>query len=452
MYSLKIAASGALLGAVFGLVACGGSGSSNPAAGAPQAKLSCVDIAGPADPAQDALRDELAPQLAQIPEIGDAATELVNAVATLVDAVDALANGLEALLLEQDPDAFAEHAAGAGDAILCFADELNDALMTLTGGAAGSPLGDLPGVPAVLAQIENLQNVFGEALRGDAQGGDLTALTDQLVVVAAQLAALADQLPANAPDAPLVGDLLMLPSQMLADLAVALDAVGRLDAGATRQAISGLFGSAAALLNGGDLGLPVALPVDGALPVADGFAQAQATFDQGLGLLIEPLFRALSATLAPVTGPQAPFAALLAGTLDGNPPDDVTAALLAALEGGGTAPGGDPIPELSDLLAGVPVLGDLVATALGLAGGGTDLLGSILSGGDGLPSLADALAGIPGLGDAGSPPGVDTLADLIAQLLALDGDGVPVIGALLEGLLSGGNLPDIGGLLGGLLG
>lgn len=426
---------------------CGGGGSSNGPTSSTPLVPGSNQVAGPADPVQDLLT-QLSDGAGDVPVLGDTVSALVGALVSLLDAPDGLASGFQDFLLSQDPQDLITGGQDAGDAILSFAAGLSDTLIQLSEEGEA-----IPGLDAVLPQLLALQEMVRDGFTGTSDGGNLTLVTDTLVEIAGSLGALSGQVPPAVQDAPLVGALLATLGQGSQDLATTLDAVGQLDGKATSDA---LLDSFTHLLTG----LTGALPGGFDAQLTGAVDSAKDTFSGGLALLLDPLFRSLSAVLGPVTGQGAPLNNILPGLLSGNLAGlGGISGLGSLLEGGGTSSGGLPIPVLGDLLAGLPLLGDLLGGILGgaSAGGGLPVLGDVLGGGGNLPLLGDLLQGLPGLSAPGSsaPASLPIIGDLLTSILSLNDGGLPILGDILA---DGGNgaggldIPVIGGLLDGLLG
>ncbi|CAN0255417.1 unnamed protein product, partial [Chrysoparadoxa australica] len=204
-------------------------------------------------------------------------------------------------------------------------------------------------------------------ITGQTDGGDLTAITDLLVQISDQLDVLSGQVPPQVADAPLVGDLLAALGTGADDLGTMLDATGRLDGDDTSAALVGAFNNVLNALSG-------SLPGGAGTALSGAVDQAGIDFENGLAVVLNPLFQALRGVLAPVTGENSPLAPVLgagfAGDFSGFGGEAAFGDLLA---GGGTGSGGTQIPLLSDLLSGLPVLGDVLAGLMGgEAAGGLD--------------------------------------------------------------------------------
>lgn len=437
----------AFMAASLAFVAGCNGGSSGGGGGSDALPVGGNNVVGPADPVQNALLD-LGSGLGGTPVLGDSTEALVAALVSLLDVPDGLAGAFQEFMLSQDPEDLLRGGELSGDALLSFAAGLNEVVIQLTEEGAA-----VPGLDQLAPLLLDLERLVQDGITGETGGGDLTVLTDMLVSVANILYGASQQVPAEVENAPLVGDLLATLAQGTLDLSDILDAVGRLDGDDTSAALVGAFQNLVTGLSG-------SLPGGAGAQLEGAVTEATVLFQNGLALLLEPLFQALRGVLAPVTGSESPFAPLLTSliSLDLEALGGV-GGFGDLLAGGGTAPGGSSIPLLGDLLAGLPLLGDLLGGLLGGdAGGGLPLLGDVLEGGGtgGLPLLGDLLQGLPGLSAPGSsdPLPLPLLGDLLTTLLALDGDGVPVIGGILAAGSTGGglDLPLIGDLLDTLLG
>lgn len=427
---------------------CGGSSGGDSNAVDQPVPVGGNNATGPADPVQDALLG-VGGQLGAAPVVGDTAEALIAALVALLDVPDGLAGGFEQFLMTQDPEALLDGGEISGDALLSFSAGLVETIEQLTEEGKALPGGEL-----LTSLLLDLERQVQEGITGESEGGNLTAVTDLLVQIANLLHGISRQVPEQVESAPLVGDLLSALSGALLDISDLFDAVGRLEGDEASAALVGTLEEVVSELAG-------SLPGGAGGALADAGEQAAALFAGGLGLLLDPLFQVLRGVLAPLTGDESPFGNLLVALLSVDL--DALGGLSGfadTIEGGGTAPGGGQIPLLSDLLAGLPLLGDLLAGLLGgnAAGGLTTLDNVVANGGSGgVPLLGDLLQGLPDLSQPGSSEDISLplLGDLLTTLLALDGDGVPVIGSILSagGDGSGGlDLPLIGDLLDALLG
>lgn len=336
-----------------GLSACGGSGSEGKvlAAASNPRQLECVNTPGQFDLAQSALAQNAAPAAAQLPVGGVAARDMTESLAWLIDSLDGLTGGLQKLAATQDPNALLAGLQATGNSILCSTDRLSTALIALNLDAAKASA-PLPVIPQVLDRIVDVQMAMEAAYSGAAPGGNLTALTGSLRDLALSLQGLSAQLPALPGSSPYLSALPGTLSGVTYDLAQVLDSTGRLDAAGTASAISTLL-TRAAVPYAFAGGIATGLPPDVLLQSAGALGQVRGTFNSGLGLVLDPLFRALSAVLAPVMVPQVGFSAIVSGGLAGIPGTPATGSLsqlLALLPGGGIAPSGLSIGLLGDLL------------------------------------------------------------------------------------------------------
>lgn len=436
-------------------------------------------VAGPLDPVQGALIDEIGAQLVVLPQLGEPLVHVVTALGRLLDVVDALAASGETLFVERDPAAGGDALSGGALAVQCGAKSLAQAYMDSPLAAA------LPtSSQQLVEELAELTLVFsGEDSIGLAGLEDLTSrlaaiatrLSGMVSVVQnfpellpAELGDAAGQIPAEA-----LFPLLDAPAVLLANLAELLESAGGLHGQQTADAVAvtltDLLGAVAAFD-----------PSGSATGLLD---EAQAHLSGGLGLILVPLFDAIQTGLGgSATGL---FSSFLVDGIDGFPgaPNPLATYL------GGNAPGGD---SLTDLLAGVPLLGDLLGLVLASSGSGfafadadagKALLHDLLNGAgpEGAESLLAALtvAGTQlqalapaGLGDGGAAFASDgealqALLGLIEDNPAgalldklrttLGGGSVPVyaaadLGAALEALFT--EIADLsgGGLLGSLLG
>lgn len=410
---------------------CGGSSSGSDSDGnngpGTSVPIGGNNLVGPADPIQDALV-QAGEGAEAAPVLGDPASALISSLVALLDAPDGLATGFQNFIGSQDVNDLFDGGENAGNAILSFASGLEEALIQLTEEGQA-----IPGSEALLPTLIALQEAVQDGTSGANDGGNLTVVTDLLVQLAGQLDGLADQVPAQAQDAPLIGDLLTALSGGAGDLAIILDSVGRLDGDDTSAALIASFENVLDALTG-------SLPGDAGAMLPAAVTDATAQFQRGLAIVLNPLFQGLRGVLAPITGDSSPLAGLLSGDIDGLAPGD-----------------GAGIP----LLSGLPLLGDILPQLPGGEGLGDGGLGSLTmileqGGTGGIPLLGDLLANIPGLSQPGGtdPISPAALTDLLTSLFSLNEGGVPVLGDVL-GMAGGAdnlNPGDFGSILQGLLG
>lgn len=454
---------GALLAASMALTACGGSGGG----GSPVVDSGPRDVppagqnavAGPVDPVQEVLT-QVGAGAAQVPALGPASQSLVDGLVSLLDAVDGLAGGFREFLTTQNPDALLQGGRQAGSAILSFSGGLQEALLELN--QTGQ---QIPGLGSVLAQLETLQQQVRDATFGAAEGGDISAVTNTLRDLVVTLGDLQSVLPAQLKNRDQVSSLLNVVGNAADDLAVVLDETGQLDGTGTGQALVALVEHLANNLAGvfpGDVGTQLTAPLN----------QFTGTFQQGLAVLLEPLFQTLRGVLAPVTGADAPLNILGgSGDLAGVDRSEVKGPLfklgdlLAALQGIGGSGGAAALQNALSAGGSIPLVGDLLQTVLAGAGAGGqtpslpvigDLLGSLLAGsGSGALPIDDLLSAGGSLGAGGL---VDALTGLLDKLLGLAGGLSATDGGFLGNGASAGLLGTVqslldtvlGGLLGGL--
>lgn len=441
---------GLIMAASLTLAGCGSSGGGGGSdgngggGGATVVPVGGNNLLGPADPVQDALIDA-GNGAGDAPVVGDTAAALLSALVALLDAPDGLASGFQDFATSQDPNDLFAGGEDAGAALLSFAAGLSETLIQLSEEGQA-----IPGSDALLPTLLDLQQQVQDGLSGASNGGDLTAITDLLVQLSGQLAGLSGQVPPQVADAPLVGDLLAALGTGSADLATILDSVGRLNGDDTSAALTQAFQNVLSALTGSLPGVGDNAMLTGAV------SDATMQFERGLAIVLNPLFQALRGVLAPITGEASPLAGGLDGLLGGD-----TGGLAGLLAGGGMSSGGTQIPLLSDLLAGLPLLGELLTQLPGggaLGAGGLGSLTTILDQGGtgGIPLLGDLLAGIPNLSAPGGSgaPSPAALTDLLTSLLSLNGDGLPVLGDVLAGAGGAGSLdlPIVGNVLDDLLG
>lgn len=347
------------------LSACSnGSGGNNPSGNAPNkpateifAQLQCGDgpgtVEGPLDALQEPLVNELGGALADIPQIGASAESIVIAVAHLLDVVDALATSMATLAAEQDPEAGFLVLDGTASAIQCASKSLYEAYVF-------SPLAGLAPreVNALVAELAALATVFDGADSLGAKG--LEDLTARLAGVADAIADIVQILPADIgvfPDAlPLdYSALVQAPAVLLNNLADTLRFAGQLDGQATADAVTNTLTDLLGLLEA-----TLAFQGNGS-PLSDLLMTLEEQLSQGLGMLLVPLFDAIAGAFGNDEAGfgSGIFAGFLAGGMQGSSTNP-----LADYLGGGAPDGVDRL-RLSDVLAGLPILGNLLDRLLG---------------------------------------------------------------------------------------
>lgn len=394
-------------------------------------------IAGPLDEAQSALIEQSANSIGDNEQLGESAVAIITGVSRLLDVVDALAASGESLAVSQDPELASQELLGATQALQCGAASLAEA------GQSG-PLTALPETQGLLEDLKNL------ALALDAQDPatlgpeGIETLTAHIADVAESLSDIATlvALDVGVPGAPPeLQELLTLPSILLSDIADTLRAAGTLDGQGVADGLSTTVGGVLS-------GILELAPGDAA---AEPLEQAEVSLREGLGRLLVPLFDAIAGQLSDGGFSPDAFGDFLAGGFSGET-DFALAGAIAGADGFGTEP-------LADRLAGIPVLGDILASALAADGvdtgeleGGLPLISALLSGDGegGLPTLLEALQSAAGqLQNAGGdgselPTDAEGLLALLPQL----GDGDNPLANTLQSIFSALASGDSGGLQG----
>lgn len=360
--SLGVAGSLAL---TMALAACGGGGAGSttaavtPAPNTPTtpspvmptlvAPKSCTNVTGDLDALQTALTTQLRPALLAIPTVGAPAASATAALNKTLDAVDAITSALTALASTQNTQAFTAQLSGAGDSILCSGASLSDSLALISSSQALP----VPGLAQVQQTLASVTQHVANGLVGTTPGGDLTALTSQLVLLANQVRDLSTGLPAQF-NQPFLTDLLKLNATAFNSLALILGDLGALDG-------TKLATDVTALLTAGATALPLSLatqfgvPASALTPVTTQFTAAAQAISGGLGLIAGPTLQAVSAVL---------------GGVNGTPLGSATSAFSDLLEGGlSSSPGLGTVASATRL--------DQLTTQLG-GNGVTTLLQSLL--------------------------------------------------------------------------
>lgn len=310
------------------LAACGGGGSTGtaaavtpaPAPSTPSAVMptlvtakSCTNVNGDLDVLQTALTTQLRPALLAIPTVGAPAASATTALVKTLDAVDAITSALTALASTQNTQAFTTQLSGAGDSILCSGSSLSDSLALIS----SSQTLPVPGLAQVQQTLASVTQQVANGLVGTTPGGDLTALTSQLVLLANQVRDLSTGLPAQF-NQPFLTDLLKLNATAFNSLALILGDLGALNGNKLATDVT-------ALLTAGATGLPLSLatqfgvPASALTPVTTQFTAAAQAVGGGLGLIAGPTLQAVSVVL---------------GGVNGTPLGSATAAFSDLLEGG----------------------------------------------------------------------------------------------------------------------
>lgn len=293
------ARSGAVAASValaIGLSACDSSGVGTNAAVLPPVTTakSCTNITGSLDVLQTTITGQLRPAVLALPVVGGSAAGATTALSQTLDAVDAISNSLTTLAQTQNPQLFTAQLSGAGDSVLCSGASLSDALAQLST-AQTLPV---PGLAQVQQTLAAVSASVADGLVGTAPGGDLHALTDQLVVLASQLQTLSSSLPVPV-NQPYLQQVLALNATAFNSLALILGDLGALDG-------TKLSADVTALLVAGAVSLPTSLagqlgvPASVLSPVSSQFLIASQAINTGLAAVAAPTLQAVSAVLGGV--------------------------------------------------------------------------------------------------------------------------------------------------------
>jgi len=374
--SLTVGAMALLLAACGG----GGSGSSGVSGGSNDGNASGEDVfakiecdvasqgpfAGPLDDAQATLIEQTANAIGSNEQLGEAGVNVVIGVSRLLDLVDALATLGDDLATEQDPQAAFSELLGVSQAVQCGAASLADA-------AESTELANLPFARELIDDLRALALGIDTTNPQFLGASGLEDLTRQLADISETLSKITATIGLD----PGLGlpkgtqELLRVPTVLFADLADTLTAVGQLDGDTSSDVIS------ATVVNVLE-GVAALSPNDAAL---EPLAQAEAALADGLAQLLVPLFDAIAQQLNAGGRMDAEFGQVLAGGFTGT-----GAPVLGGIIAGGDAtPDGVPRPEFGELLAGLPVLGDILATVLSAEGFETGGL-------EGLPLISELLS------------------------------------------------------------
>ena len=290
---------------------------------------SCNNIAGTLDAVQSTLLGQLTPVVQGIPTVGPAAAGATTALSRALDTVDALSGSLSTLAATRSPQQFTTGLSGVGDSLLCASSSLSESLALL----AGQSSVPVPGLSQVQASLAALAGRVATGLVGSTPGGDLTQLTNQLVVLANQLQGLAGQLPVPV-NQPYLQQVLALNATTFSSLALLLDDTGKMNGDKLATDTTALL---LALANNLSLPLPtqLGLPSNGLAPVISQLRAASEAIRGGLSAVASPTLQAVSAVLG-------------AGGAAGSFPD----LLIASLPGTDSASSSQAVARLSQALQG----------------------------------------------------------------------------------------------------
>lgn len=274
---------------------------------------SCNNITGQLDAVQSALLGQLRPAAQSLPAIGAPAAGLTTALAQQLDTVDALSNALSTLASTRNPQLFTAQLSGVGDSLLCAGSSVSDALAQL----AANQSTPVPGLAAVQGSLALVSQRIADGLVGTRPGGDLTVLTNQLLVLSAQLQGLSSNLPLAA-NQPYLQQLLALNASTYAALARILNDAGALNGTQLAADVTALLVGNADTLQAQLASLGV--PANTLSPVTTQLRIASQALNTGLAAVAAPTLQAVSAVLGgvnatPVGSAASSFADLLDGGL-----------------------------------------------------------------------------------------------------------------------------------------
>lgn len=391
-------------------------------------------VEGPLDPVQDDVVDGIV-----VNEIGSQLPAPLNGVVAcvgtslnyLIDAPDAVLAGAEGLASGADPyDAFNGAAADAQASLERFVGALQASFVSMVDRGECSADADVaaqPGNPLGGTPLAAVGTALEDALLALQDGDGLAAFGTTIAAALNDLAfALGNALPAEVENAPVLGGLLSTIEGTVGDVADVLVAAAAYDADATAATAEGLISN---LLTGLLLdSLPVGsidaeVGSDFASQIADAIAVLSATFGDGVGTVITPLFNeGIDGVTNPLTNSDGGLlATILAG---GNPLEGVLGTDFAG--NGGNSTGEDVLLGLLLTTLGGTPINDLITAANGNVADGDSLL--VL------------------LGELDGLTGTDILDTVLGTAVENNGIGASLT-TILQSLL-GGDL--LSGLLGGL--
>ncbi|MBY8966236.1 hypothetical protein KHP57_11040 [Algiphilus sp. NNCM1] len=305
-------------------------------------------FAGPLDNAQTALIEQTANAIGGNSDLGDAGVNVIIAVARLLDVVDALATLGQNLAANQDPRAAASELLGVTQAIQCGAASLADA-------AASTDLVNLPFANQLIDDLRSLALGIDTSDPNFLGASGLEDLTTQLANISSTLSDIIAVLGVDPSSLGLpqgTQALLRIPAELFKDLSETLLSIGQLDGEATSNAL-------ATTITGVLEGVAALLPNDAA---AGPLAQAREALANGLARLLVPLFDAISQQLSAGGRSDAEFGRYLAGGFSGRGDPEIE----SIIAGGDGAADGVPRPTLGELLAALPIVGQILDALLPL--------------------------------------------------------------------------------------
>lgn len=412
-----------VLGASILLTACGGGGSgggSSSSGGAEPSSYSGVE--GPLDAVQEPLSNQVFSQLSG----ATAGTPIAGAVDCLdqvvvedvIDVLDSLVAVVDPASLSDPEAAFMLATTNAQAAAGELFNDLPNLLASLVGasdcsGSGGQVSGNpLAGTP--LADLGSaFESIFANGGGGDGSPLDLHQLADLLEMLSE---AVADNVPAEVAEAPVLGGALTTLEMAFSDLAFTVNAVLDQDSNASAEGVSSTLDNL--LTNVLTNVLPVRFIEEQAgqeglftAPIESGLAQVTGQVDSGLASALLPLFDGLQTLVSAINDG-------LAGNLGGS--------------GGGAGPTGTP---LDAILAPLTQLG----STLGAGGGGDGLTGTPLD------LLLNPIVGAIEGGGAGACPlsgtPLNPVCDVVETLLGTlsgnaNADPVSALLGLVNNLVS----------------
>ena len=311
-----------------GLSACGGGGGTDAVA-LPTliTAKSCTNISGGLDTLQTTLTGQLRTAVLTLPTVGAPAAAATTALSQTLDTVDAVSNALTTLARTQNPQQFTAQLTGAGDSILCAGSSLSNSLSLLSS-VQGAPV---PGLVTVQQTLALVSQRVADGLVGSVPGADLKGLTNQLVTLSQQVAALSSNLPTQVSQ-PYLKEVLALNATAFNSLALILDDLGALNGAKLSTDVTALLLAGATSLQG-PLAAQLGIPTTVLSPVTSQFIAASQTLNNSLTAVASPTLQAVSAvlggaSLTPVGSAASAFSDLidsaLSSTSAGSPTARVT--------------------------------------------------------------------------------------------------------------------------------
>ncbi|WP_420428551.1 hypothetical protein [Algiphilus sp.] len=303
-------------------------------------------FAGPLDDAQTALIEQTANAIGGNSDLGDAGVNVIIGVARLLDVVDALATLGQDLAANQDPQAAAAELLGVTQAIQCGAASLADA-------ADSTDLANLPFAGQLIDDLRNLALGIDTSDPNFLGASGLEDLTTQLSNVSNTLSDIVAVIGLDPSGLGLpqgTQALLRVPAELFKDLSETLTSIGQLDGESASDDI-------AMTVTGVLEGLAALIPDNAA---AGPLEQAREALANGLAQLLVPLFDAISQQLAAGGRSDAEFGRFLAGGFSGTGAPE----LESIIAGGPANPDGVARPTLGELLAAIPIVGEILSALL----------------------------------------------------------------------------------------